>query len=62
MSTNKIVKPIGVSPDDLELQVAQNIQELENNVPELKTELRALQFSAAKQVRDEQFSFFENRF
>lgn len=37
-------------PDDVELQVAQAFVDLENNVPDLKMELRALQFSAAKEV------------
>ncbi|KAG9005697.1 40S ribosomal protein [Tulasnella sp. JGI-2019a] len=37
-------------PDDIEIAVAQAFLDLENNVPELKMELRALQFSAAKEV------------
>ncbi|KAI9363038.1 ribosomal protein S7e [Zopfochytrium polystomum] len=47
---NKIVKPIGQEPDDLELQVAQNIYDLEQNSPELKADLRGLQFAAAKEI------------
>jgi len=37
-------------PDALETEVAQAFVDLENNVSELKTELRALQFSAAREV------------
>lgn len=37
-------------PDALETEVAQALVDLENNVSELKTELRALQFSAAREV------------
>jgi len=36
--------------DEVEIQVAQAFLDLENNVPELKMELRALQFSSAKEV------------
>ncbi|RKO86566.1 ribosomal protein S7e [Blyttiomyces helicus] len=46
----KIVKPAGQEPDELELQVAQNIFDLEQNVAELKVELRGLQFSSAKEI------------
>lgn len=46
---NKIVKPEGVVPDELELQVAQNIFDLEQN-QELKADLRGLQITAAKEV------------
>lgn len=38
------------SPDETEVSVAQALIDLENNVPELKTELRALQISAAREV------------
>lgn len=38
------------APDETEQTVAQAILDLENNVPELKAELRALQISAAKEV------------
>lgn len=37
-------------PDETEISVAQALIDLENNVPELKTELRALQISAAREV------------
>lgn len=37
-------------PDETETNVAQALIDLENNVPELKTELRALQISAAREV------------
>jgi small subunit ribosomal protein S7e len=48
---SKIHKPIGATPDDLELQVAQALFDLENNSPDLKADLRPLQFAAAKEVR-----------
>ncbi|KAN0097753.1 Ribosomal protein S7e [Tylopilus felleus] len=38
------------SPDETETSVAQALIDLENNVPELKTELRILQISAAREV------------
>jgi hypothetical protein len=38
------------SPDEIETNVAQALVDLENNVPELKTELRPLQISAAREV------------
>lgn len=47
---NKVIKPEGVQPDELELHVAQAIFDLENNVAELKADLRPLQFTAAKEV------------
>ncbi|KND03580.1 uncharacterized protein SPPG_01055 [Spizellomyces punctatus DAOM BR117] len=47
---SKIAKPAGQEPDELELQVAQNIYELEQNVAELKEDLRGLQFVSAKEV------------
>jgi len=37
-------------PDETELSVAQALIDLETNVPELKTELRPLQISAAREV------------
>jgi len=37
-------------PDDTEINVAQALIDLENNVPELKAELRPLQISAAREV------------
>jgi small subunit ribosomal protein S7e len=51
---NKIIKPTGVQPDELELAVGQAIFDLENNVPELKADLRAVQIVAAKEVRSPQ--------
>ena len=38
------------SPDETETSVAQALIDLENNVPELKAELRPLQISAAREV------------
>ena len=38
------------APDETEVAVAQALIDLENNVPELKTELRPLQISAAREV------------
>eukprot|EP00158_Paraphelidium_tribonemae_P000909 Partr_v1_DN23656_c0_g1_i1_m18934 putative ribosomal protein S7 len=46
---NKIIKPVGEKPEELEIQVAQAIFDLENNDGELKPELRPLQFAAAKE-------------
>ena len=46
---SKIIKPVGVSPDPLELQVAQHLTDLEA-IPELKADLRGLQFTAAKEI------------
>ena len=37
-------------PDETETKVAQALIDLENNVPDLKAELRALQISAAREV------------
>lgn len=37
-------------PDETETSVAQALLDLENNVPELKSDLRALQISAAREV------------
>ncbi|KAH7868991.1 40S ribosomal protein S7 [Lentinula edodes] len=37
-------------PDEMEISVAQAIIDLENNVPDLKTDLRPLQISAAREV------------
>lgn len=47
---SKIIKPTGQTPDDLELQVAQNIADLEANVADMKSDLRGLQFVQAKEV------------
>ncbi|ORZ34610.1 ribosomal protein S7e [Catenaria anguillulae PL171] len=49
-AANKIIKAAGVKADELEMQVAQAIFDLENNVAELKADLRAVQISAAKEV------------
>ena len=38
------------TPDETETALAQALVDLENNVPELKTELRPLQISAAREV------------
>ena len=38
------------NPDETETSVAQALIDLENNVPELKAELRPLQISAAREV------------
>jgi small subunit ribosomal protein S7e len=37
-------------PSELETKLAQSFIELENNVPELKAELRPLQISTAKEI------------
>jgi len=37
-------------PDEIEKNVVQALVDLENNVPELKSELRVLQISAAREV------------
>ena len=38
------------APDEIERNVAQALIDLENNVPDLKSDLRALQISAAREV------------
>jgi len=50
---NKILRTANApktAPDDTEKSVVQALIDLENNVPELKSELRALQISAAREV------------
>jgi len=50
---NKIVRTANApitAPDEVEINVAQALVDLENNVPELKAELRPLQISAAREV------------
>ncbi|KAJ3990335.1 40S ribosomal protein S7 [Lentinula detonsa] len=50
---NKILRTANAPltpPDETEVSVAQAIIDLENNVPELKAELRPLQISAAREV------------
>ncbi|KAF7353077.1 40S ribosomal protein S7 [Mycena venus] len=52
-AANKILRTANApttSPDETELSVAQALIDLENNVPELKSELRPLQISAAREV------------
>jgi len=51
--TNKIMRTANAPrspPDETESSVAQAMIDLENNVPELKNELRALQISAAREL------------
>ncbi|OZJ02959.1 40S ribosomal protein S7 [Bifiguratus adelaidae] len=51
MASHKIAKPVGSAPaDEVELTVAQALFDLENNVPELKKDLRPLQIASAKEV------------
>jgi len=51
VARSKIVKPKGSNePDDFELQVATALFELENNTTELKSELRPLHITAAKEI------------
>ncbi|KAI8379593.1 40S ribosomal protein S7 [Radiomyces spectabilis] len=48
---SKIAKPAGAAPaDEFEISVAQALLDLENNVAELKKDLRPLQITAAKEV------------
>ncbi|KAL0063108.1 ribosomal protein S7A [Marasmius tenuissimus] len=50
---NKILRTANApttAPDETETNVAQALIDLENNVPELKSELRPLQISAAREV------------
>src|SRR6201992_3057 len=50
---NKILRTANapnLPPDETEQSVAQALIDLENNVPELKAELRPLQISAAREV------------
>jgi hypothetical protein len=42
-------KILALNPSELELQVAQNLHELEQN-PELRADLRGLQLSSARQA------------
>ena len=51
--TQKILRTANApttAPDETETSVAQALIDLENNVPELKAELRVLQISAAREV------------
>jgi small subunit ribosomal protein S7e len=50
---NKIYRTanaVNTKPDEIELSVAQALVDLENSVGDLKTELRPLQISAAREV------------
>ena len=47
---SKIVKPAGQSPDEFELQVAQELFNLEQSTAEIKNDLKDLHITAAKQV------------
>ncbi|KAG0171911.1 40S ribosomal protein [Apophysomyces sp. BC1034] len=51
MASHKITKVAGAKPtDEFELAIAQALVDLENNVPELKKELKPLSISSAKEV------------
>ncbi|KAI9499486.1 40S ribosomal protein S7 [Zychaea mexicana] len=51
MASHKITKIAGAQPTtEFELTVAQALVDLENNVPELKKDLRPLQITTAKEV------------
>ena len=55
MASNKIVKQTGApAADEFELSVAQALVDLESSVPDLKG-LKAIQISAAKEVRHLQY-------
>jgi small subunit ribosomal protein S7e len=50
---SKILRPANAPqtpPSEIEQQIAQALLDLEQNVPELKSELRQLQISAAKEI------------
>ena len=52
MASHKITKLAGAKPtDEFELNVAQALVDLENNVADLKKDLRPLSITAAKEVR-----------
>ena len=51
MSTAGKIAKLG-SPDETELSVAQALFDLETSVPDLKKELRPLQFNSAREVSD----------
>ena len=48
--TKKIVKPAGQEPDEFETQVAQELFNLEMSAAEIKSDLRDLHVTAAKEV------------
>lgn len=51
MASHKITKLAGAKPtDEFELSIAQALVDLENNVADLKKELRPLSITAAKEV------------
>ncbi|ORZ01249.1 40S ribosomal protein S7 [Syncephalastrum racemosum] len=51
MASHKITKLAGAKrTDEFELNIAQALVDLENNIPELKKELRPLNFTAAQEV------------
>ena len=53
MASYKISKLAGAKPvDEFELNIAQALVDLENNVPELKKDLRPLTIASAKEVRN----------
>ncbi|KAJ1508147.1 40S ribosomal protein [Coelomomyces lativittatus] len=47
---HKILKPQGVKPNSVELNIAQNLLDLENSVSEIRADLRVLQIVGAKEV------------
>jgi small subunit ribosomal protein S7e len=49
MSAASKIAKVG-SPDEIELSVAQALYDLETSVPDLKKELRPLQFNSAREV------------
>ena len=54
MASYKITKLAGAKPvDEFELNIAQALVDLENNVPELKKDLRPLTISSAKEVQEQ---------
>ena len=59
MASHKITKIAGAQPTtEFELTVAQALVDLENNVPELKKDLRPLQITAAKEVNTKRILLF----
>lgn len=61
MASHKITKLAGAKPtDEFELNVAQALVDLENNVADLKKDLRPLSITAAKEVRVIQPTLFHH--
>ena len=59
MSAASKIAKVG-SPDETELSVAQALYDLETSVPDLKKELRPLQFNSAREVNaDQQLAFMD---